>query len=646
MIPTGKRATMPRQSFWIARAAGLPGTVLLGAVLLAAAASPAAAQNYSFSVPEMQMLVTVNRDASVTIVYDITFQNNPGARAIEIVDIGTPDRRYNLKTVKASIDEKPLDVIRASTEIATGFEVHLAPHVIRAGNRGTLRVEFTMPDRVYQDTTRGDYASLRIGPTWWGERFVTGTTDLRIAVQLPKSVQPDEALHQGLNFTEKAMTERGALVGWAFPEARMNDSHAGRGKYQVAVSFPKRDLQRVVAKTKLDLLLDWFAESVEARLVAGGVFLVLFGFAFFRFTGGTGVSVFVILSAAAVYVFVVSPGLHLCSLPAAVALVALNEWAMGRHKPGYMPPIAQVEGGGIKRGLTAPEAAALLELPLAKVLGLVIFGLLKKGALRQVRDEPLAVEVDEAFRVPPGVAAEKDRAKFYRKAGRQRGVVIHTYEHPFLFLLERNPGKPVREIDFTLAVRRLLQGVAGRMKGFDLSDTQDYYRAIVRRAVAQAAAVGDVEQREKTIDSWFEWILMGDDYPTVFTGRPYRPVWTRGSGTPAGGGTVSAPAAPSVPSGPSPAGRTTFGDVAASFARWSENTMGGLASAITPGALRVDRPGGGFLDLSGADRATGAFFKALGEAAASGGGGGRGGGGCACACAGCACACACAGGGR
>jgi hypothetical protein len=73
-----------------------------------------------------------------------------------------------------------------------------------------------------------------------------------------------------------------------------------------------------------------------------------------------------------------------------------------------------------------------------------------------------------------------------------------------------------------------------------------------------------------------------------------------------------------------------------------------MTSAIAPGSLAVSRPSGGFLNLSGADKVTGEFFQALGEAAASGGGGGHGGGGggCACACAGCACACACAGGGR
>ena len=60
--------------------------------------------------------------------------------------------------------------------------------------------------------------------------------------------------------------------------------------------------------SKLGLLLKWFRESQEARMVAGAVFFVLFGFLFFRFTGGTGMSVFVVLAAALGFLFYVSPG--------------------------------------------------------------------------------------------------------------------------------------------------------------------------------------------------------------------------------------------------------------------------------------------------------------------------------------------------
>jgi len=616
----------------------LPTAHFLAAAVVVLAAATASGQDYRFGVPQLQMAVTVQPDASVRIVYDITFQNQPGAHPIDIVDIGTPDKHYNLGQIKASCNGVASSDIRHTTnrEVKYGFEIHLGAGTIGPGQTGTVHVEFDMPDRVYQDATNAELASLRITPTWFRDPYVVGNTHIRVQIQLPQSVQPEEVKHQRLNFTLKAKTDRGTLVGWDWPADRLT------GEHMVGVSFPKRDLERVVVKTRLDMLLEWFAGSAQARVVAGLIFLALFGLLFFRFSGGTGVSVFVVLSIAAVVVFVISPGCHLLSLPIVVVLIGANEWYLSHRKAHYMPPIAQVEGGGIKRGLTAPEAAALLELPVAKVLSLVIFGMLKKGLLRQIQADPLVVAIHEDFHLPldQPPTAEETRRKFYRQGGQKQGVVIHNYEHAFLYLLENNPGKPVKEIDFGVPVRKLLELAAGRMKGFDLSDTQAYYRAIVRRACQQAAAIGDIPQREKVIDRDFEWILMDDHYPTVFTyGHPYRPIWTRGT-------TAGLPGAPSA--GPGMPGQTSFGDVAASFAGWAENTMGSIASAISPGSLAVAKPSGGFLDLSGADRVTGAFFQALGEAAASGGsgGGGGGGGGCACACAGCACACACAGGGR
>jgi len=594
----------------------------LAFVFVGAVSSPAA--EYSFSVPKLDMQVFVNPDASLRIVYDITFRNNPRAHPIDVVDIGTPTDRYRLDNVSASSDGARLTDIRESEYVDPGFEVHMRAKTIRPGATGALHVEFTMPDLVFQDTTREDYASLRITPTWFGEKYVRGLTHIKVAIHLPEGVKPDEALHQGLPFSRKALFQDRTVVVWDWPAERLTGPHL------VGVSFPKRGMDRVVTQTAVDLLIKWFSQSTQARVTLGVVFLIGFGFVFFRFSGGTGISVYVVLSALACWLFYVSPGWHLAIMPMLLILVGVNEWFLTRRKLRYMPPIAQVEGGGIKRGLTAPEAASLLEMPVGKVLSLVIFGLLKKGVLRQVQSDPLMVELDAPFR-----AKDKKEAshQFFRAAAQKRGVALHKYEYPFLFLIGSNPGKPVKELNFGVALKKLFERTASRMKGFDLSETKSYYRSIVRRATEQAKAIGDIPQREKVLDRHFEWILLDDDYPNVFP-RPYRPIWMRGGHVFPHGTSSAAPASPSIP------GQTSFGDVAASFTGWTENTMGSLASSIAPGSLNVEKPGGGFLDLSGADRLTGDFFEALGDAGSGGGGGGG------CACAGCACACACAGGGR
>jgi len=611
--------------------AGIAGLL----ALLAALATTAPAQDYRFRVPKADMHVVVRDDGSVRVAYDITFQNEVGAHPIDVVDIGALGKGYDLGSAAASMGGVTLGDIRKSTYIDTGFEVHLQRMTIPPGGSGTLHAEYTMPRVVFQDTTRKDYASLQVTPTWFDPKCIRGQTRLGVAIQLPKGIKPEEVLWQNVKFDQKGFGDDTVVVAWYWPGTRLD------GPHRVGVSFPKRGTA-VVRMTPLMLLGKWFRESPAVRLWLGVAVGAAWTFLYFRFTGGTGVSVYVILTALGVWLFVVHPEAELLSVPVVAGLLFLNEWAMGRRRARYMPPIAQVEGGGIKRGLTAPEAALLLEMPLSKVLTLVIFGMLKKGILRQVAADPLHVAVNEPFAIdsqtlPP---TPEERAAIYRKVAQQTGVAIHTYEHPFLYLIESNPSRPLAEINFSVPMKQLIAHVLDRMKGFDLSDTRDYYRSIIRRAIEQAKSIGDVPMREKAIDRNFEWILMDNNYPTVFAGRTYWPIWCRGHGplVAGRGGSVSSAAGPAADI----AGKTSFGDVAGSFAGWTENTMGRMASSISPGSLGIAKPSGGFLNLSGADSLTGQILSSLAEGSRGGGGGGFHG----CACAGCACACACAGGGR
>jgi len=591
----------------------------------------ATAQDYRFRVPKAQMQVIVQPNASVRVVYDLTFQNEPGAHPIDVVDIGVFHAGYDLGKVTASCGGISLHDIRKSTIVSPGFEVHLHGKTIPPGGSGTLHAEYTISNMLYEDTTDKSYASLQVTPTWFGSEYIRGQTQLGVAIQLPGGVTPDQVRWQDVKFSQVGADDDTTVVAWFWPATRLD------GPHRVGVSLPKGKLP-VIHMTKFGLLMKWFRESKTARWWVGILVGIAWTFLYFRFTGGTGFSVYVILTALGAWLFVASPAAELVSVPVVAGLIFFNEWALVRRKARYMPPIAQVEGGGIKRGLTAPEAALLLELPLSKALTLVIFGMLKKGILRQVTADPLQVTVNEPFAVDTKTlpATADDRAKLYRAIAQKTRVAIHRYEHAFLYLIQNNPTKPLAKIDFSVPMKRLIARVVDRMKGFDLTETKDYYRSIIRRALKQAQSIGDVPLREKTIDRNFEWILMDDDYPTVFVGRTYWPVWTRGHVPVGHGGMLTSSAGPAAGAG----GTTSFSDVASSFAGWTENTMGNMASAISPGSLSVAKPSGGFLNLSGADTLTGQILSSLAEGSSGGGSGGG------CACAGCACACACAGGGR
>ncbi len=624
-----------------------PVLILILVTILGASAAPTAAQTYAFSVPQMEMQVYVQPDASIRIVYDITFENH-GA-PIDIVDIGLPHRDYDIGNMVASINDVPLTTIRRSDYIDIGVEIHLRDQAIASGERGTLHFEATMPDMVYQDTTDQAYASLRITPTWFDGDLVRGESYLGVAIHLPEGVEPDEALYQQEPFTAKALFQDRTVVLWEWSNARLT------GPHMVGVSFPQRVMTRVVRMTLIDIINQWLSDNPETAFILGAVSLALFTWLFFRFSGGTGCTVFVLLAGGLLALFVLSPILILPAIPILIGLVAYNEARLKRKpkKNKYLPPIAHTEGGGIKRGLTAPEAAVLLELPLHKILTLIVFGLLEKRIVELDNQDPLTVRVREPFRTWDNAENRRSiqkRREIRRRAAQAEGTGIHDYEDFFLDQLERHPDRPVEKIDFTDPMERLIKEAAAKMKGFDIAETKEYYERVIARAMQQANEMGEVREREQYLDKHLPWVMMNEQYPTVLTGRGfhYWPMWARtartggGAGTSTGAGSLPAPSGRT--GGGSRGGQTSFGDVAASFSGWAETTMGGMAAAIMPSSMNIPRSRGGFVDLSGVDRVTGDVFEALAKSSSSGGS--RSGGGCACACAGCACACACAGGGR
>jgi hypothetical protein len=614
---------------------------LLTLLGLALPAGNVGAQSYSFVVPELIMQVYVQPDASARIEYEITFENGRGAKAIDIVDIGLPHANYNIANMKASLNGEQLTVIRPSEYVKPGVEIHLRGQSIPAGQRGTLRFEFTMPEMVYQDTTRADYASLQITPTWFDRELVRGSGDIWVIVHMLPGIQAEEIFYQNVPFTEKALFQEQVA-------AIFHKKGAASAPFLVGVSFPQRGLNRVVTLTLYQLAVKWLEDNVGTHLMLGIVAFLLLTFLFFRFSGGTGITVYLLLAAGLIGILIVETGAIFLALPLLLMGIGANEYHLAGRKSTYLPAIAHTESGGIKRGLTAPEAAVLLEMPLNKVLMLVIYGLLKKGVIQQTQADPLVVTVAAAYTSPPKADSAQGRHEARLRAAQENGVALHIYEHPFLDILEDQPDRPVHQHQLNQPMKALITHVAGRMSGFSLRQSRQYYRKIISRALREANSIGELPEWEKTVDRNMEWILMSDDYRTVLQrpGRHYQPTWIRpivtGGGATVTGGGATAVTRPAPPT--SAGGRTTFGDVAASFVGLTENTMGNLASAISPGALQLPAAPGGVINLSGVDRLTGEILKSIAENSGNSGGGSGGSG--SCACAGCACACACAGGGR
>ena len=600
----------------------------LSLIVVATICAGAHAQNYSFEVPEMELHVTVNPDASVRMNYMIKFYCNPGADAVDIVDIGLPDYNYDFSNMSAGLNGEQLLTIRKSEYLTSmpAVEVPIVP-AIEPGSAGVFEFECTMPDLVYQDTTNKANASLRITPTWFDSSCLTGDTQLSIVIYMPEGIADEDILWQlDEPFTHKMQVEGHKVVAWYYDATRVDHRHL------VGVSFPKRDLDRVVTMSNWTLFMRWWRQAGVTRFWVGLITLVLFSIFFFRVTAGTGFCLYFILLIGLAIAWGTSPELQLMFIPALILAWIIARNVRLKAKRSYLPAIASVPGGEIKRGLAAPEVAVMMEEPLGRVLTFTIFGMLKKRLIVQLDEDPLTVALVEGYDV-----ARRDR----RRLARERGTTIRGFEQDFIEVITAGPGIPVSKLKFDKAIRNLVKNTAKRLAGFDLERTREYYRSIMDQAWSEAKQIGDLTQRTEYVDNNLGWLLLHDDADSRFNvlhrgGYHYRPAWTRTSPG------LSLPSAPSVPT--APGGDTTGSDVAASFSGWLENVTGGMARSMDPISIGIaDAPS---VNLGGMDKVTGAVLKAMSESSGGSGGGFSGSGGCACACAGCACACACAGGGR
>lgn len=551
--------------------------VIVVGLLIAGMAAPAVlAQDYRFNLQENRSNLYINSDGTVQIVYDLTFYCDPGADPIDVVDVGMPNDSYDLNEVQAWIDGTPLSRISDSPYVKPGIAVELVGYAIQPGETGTLHVEATLRDLLYQDSKDGEYASIEFSPTWFDGDFVYGTTRQEVSFHFPLGVTAEEPRYHDAEFTTAGFEDDRVVYTWIKEDA------SGSGRYVYGASFPK----------------SYLAEGVIRKAPA------------FNFNPGA-----------------------LCGSPFLWFLLFVVGWAVvamfgarkqQQRKFKYLPPSVAVEGTGVKRGLTAVEAAILLEAPLNKVITMILFGLLKKGILTVESDKPLRVK---ALAQPP-----KDADLWY-------------YERRFLQAILDDGS--LKEAALREMIVDLIGDVNKKLAGFDRKETAAYYKDIIARAWKQVEAANTPEVLGERWGEGLEWTMLDDDWDDrtrrVFEDRPvvlpnwswgYRP-WATHSGAPSPVGSPSTSPSPA----PSPAGGgrpVTLPTLpGADFANTVVTSIGNAANTVVSGIE-------GFTGK--VTQQTNPPPKPSSSSSRSGGGGRSYSCACACACAGCACACA--GGGR
>ena len=553
-------------------------TIALMLLLAFSTTTRVLAQDYFFQLEKEVVNVYWNEDGTMALDYQFTFNNQPGGHAIEFVDVSSPKGNVDMSSVTADVDGNSVRVSESDYEgTGTGFAVIMGPYAIPPGQRGDVHVFIgRITDVVYPDDSDENYASAVFAPAYFLSSVTTGTTDLTVIFHLPPGVQPDEPRWHDApaGFPAEPATgfdsEGRVTYTWSNPTA------SASREYDFGASFPKTYIPETAVVTQPAIDIGGGISSFISNLFP----LLFCGFFIFMFLG----------------------------------VPVLSFFGNQRRKLQYMSPKIAIEGHGIKRGLTAVEAAILMEQPLDKVMTMVLFGVVKKGAARVAGREPLTVEV-----IPPLPEG------------------LHEYERNFLQAVREEDPKTRRNALQEMTVK-LVRSVSEKMKGFSRRETIEYYRRIMEAAWEQVQKADTPEVQRSFFEQQLEWTMLDRDYDDrsrrVFQGPVFLPGWwgnydptyRTGPIAPSGGGV-------SAPTGTSGAGRTSLpgADFAASVVggvqTFSQKVIGNV-NDFTSRVTNVTNPPPKPSSTGGRSM---------------GGGGGRS---CACACACAGCACACAGGGR
>lgn len=522
-----------------------------------------AQSSYSFEMPQEIVHYTINDDGSASIEYYFTFVNKPGAHPIDFVDVGLPNSSYDYSSITADVDGVPVPI---DTDYqgsgSSGVAVALGAHQIT--NTGTVHVTIGRVDRViYPDDDKSDYVSSEFAPTYFSSDFAEGKTDLTMVFHFPKGVQPDESIYHLPSSAwdwgdEPAMVASDAGITYTWHTSQASPSR----QYQFGISFPAKYVpDSAITRVSFgDKIGDFIAS-----LVAFGVFAGIFG------------SIFV--------------------LPIVGIIKAKN------RKLEYMKPTISVDGKGIKRGLTAVEAAILMGQSLDQIITMILFSVTKKGALEVVSTKPLKIK------------------KLDVESADLRG-----YEKTFVEALVGNKRKRTALMQAMFV--DLVKSVTDKMKGFNKKETVAYYKQIIEQAWMQVVDAETPEIGPALNEEQFEWTMADKDFDKrsrrVFTGPVFIPHWY-------GNFSPSVPRTSATPSVPSSGGSS--GKVQLPGADFAASVVGGVESFAGQIVGNVNDFTGKITNKTNPVPVTKSSYS-----------GGSGGCACACACAGCACACA--GGGR
>ncbi len=424
--------------------------VLLVGILAAGVATPAHAQTYLFRVDKEEIDVFIDAEGWAAIEYTLNFTSDPSADNMEFVDISLPNKNFSLSNVSAEVDGKPItDIQFADPQYVpkgTGVTLGLGANAIRPGNSGTVHLYVGRIDGILfpgSDSEHPDYASFQFSPNYFGPEYVRGNTDLRVTFHMPPDVQENEPVY-----------------------------------YTPSSNWPGSDQPKSAFDANNRIYYSWQSSQASASE---------------EYTFGAGFPVKYVPSGAIVTkptLQVSSPSFGcvffgLCFIVIVGLIIYGSIWGARKRKLQYLPPKISIEGHGIKRGLTAVEAAILMQQPMDKILTMILFSVVKKGFAAVTKRDPLEIQVNRPL-------AED----------------LQPYEVTFLEAFETKDAAARRKKLQDMIVD-LVKTTTEKMRGFSRKETVDYYESIITAAWGQVEAANTPEVKSQKYEEVMDWTSPG-----------------------------------------------------------------------------------------------------------------------------------------
>jgi len=539
--------------------------------------------NYLFQVPVANVILYINSDGTASVDYTYEFINDQGAHIIDYVDIGIPTTEYKMSSITAEINGQKITDIATSPITQPGIALGLGSNSIQPGQKGTVHANIgVVQGMIFPSTSQEKvpYASFQFSPNWFDSASVHGNTKLTVTLILPPGMTSDQPRYYPVQ----------NWPGQKDPVSKIDDQ--GRVNYQWTTDTANSGTQYI------------FGGAFPLSLVPTNSIVTTLAVGTGTGSGSTSFSgIFNLISG------------NFCCFGIAlfwIGIIAFSFYQSQHRKLQYLSPKVSIEGHGIKRGLTAIEAAILMEQPMDKILTMILFSVVKKGAAKVISKEPMQIEITTP-----------------------QPADLRAYEVDFLNAFEVK-SEDKRRVQLQELMVNIIKSVTEKIKGFSLKETVEYYKGIVEKAWQFVGEADTPEVKMQRLDEALDWTILdhkfSDRSEQVFGQGPvFVPIWWgrmdptfHQNSIPA----ASAGSIPGIPAGSSPVSLPNLpGSV---FAASVVNNIQNFSSKV----------------LGNLSNFTGNVTNKTNPVPKSSGRGFSGGSHCACACACAGCACACAGGGR